>query len=262
MRVFLILVALAGGILAFWWISQQDPEKERTRLQAQTKLISARIGVQKMLESSDRFGFSNIVITPASDGKPVEFRAMAIQQGTPRPAFGEASANCEDTLEAAECWTITLLEIDGRPYPLTPLRTEAEPVETDLAPSTENALVNIEVGTPGTIDEGSNDRSGAEQTSLTTETPVQTTTESAEQITTDTPSDGAGPAATHQVDRPRINARSGPSTSTAILTTLDAGTRLAQIEENNGWAQFLVLDGPASGQTVWVALSIVAPIAP
>lgn len=270
MRVFLLLITTTGVAFAFWWISQQNPEKERARIQAQVEAVSARIGVQRLLEREERFGFSNIVITTRGKDQPVEFRALSTQQGTPRPAFGEASPSCDNTLELSECWAITLLEIDGRPYPLVDQLETSEQRSTDPVPSGGTAENNeileakqSSASPTASIDTTS--QSGTADPGADTQDPVPveaSTNPQTEQSDASPENEAVAPTATHQVDRPRINARAGPSTSTAIVTTLDSGTRLAEIEQGDGWAQFLVLDGPAAGETVWVALSIVAPVTP
>ncbi|MFK7893648.1 MAG: SH3 domain-containing protein [Granulosicoccus sp.] len=269
MRVFLLLILATGAAFTFWWISQQNPEEERARLEAQAKAVSARIGVQRLLESEDRFGFSNIVITTKSTDQPVEFRAMSTQQGTPRPAFGEASSNCDTTLELAECWAITLLEIDGRPYPLAGQLETSELQNTgpEVSEETGENSASSAVEQPSELETTDIDTTAPSETSAEatpriagpTEQPANTLAEAADKLPEN---EVAAPTATHQVDRPRINARAGPSTSSAIVTTLDGGTRLAEIEQGDGWAQFLVLDGPAAGEAVWVALSIVTPVTP
>ena len=62
--------------------------------------------------------------------------------------------------------------------------------------------------------------------------------------------------ATHLVDRPRVNARSGPGTSFGIVTSLPQGTPIALLEESNGWGKFRLLEEQASDDLIWVALSL------
>lgn len=266
MRIFLLLVVLVAGAGAFWWISQQDPSVERARLEASARAASAKIGMQKMLRASDVFQFTNVVVSvsQAEDGA-LEFRAMVIQQGAPRPVYGQAAPNCEDTLESADCWDLTVLEVDGRPYALTESALEETESASETAAPEETTSQGASSDDSAELDvEGTTAVTPAADEEPAQAVPIQSEDAAIElPVVSETSPDAGerpGPAATHEVARPRINARAGPSTSTAILTTLSGGTPLAQITAADGWGQFLVLSGEAEGTTVWIALSIVTPV--
>ncbi|MEM6548503.1 MAG: SH3 domain-containing protein [Pseudomonadota bacterium] len=65
------------------------------------------------------------------------------------------------------------------------------------------------------------------------------------------------PDTTHEVALPLINARTGPSTSEPIITTLRSGTPLALVELRAGWGRFVILEGEFSGAEGWAAMSLV-----
>ena len=254
MRIFLLFIVATVAGLAIWWISRQDPDVERARLTAAAKAASATVGMQKMLRESDVFEFTNVVVSPSQTEDVLEFRAMVIQQGAPRPVYGEAAPNCEDALEAAECWDLVLLEVDGRPYDLG---VGAPAPAGDAPDTTETDDTNPETAETGP----------AEETVVAPPTdpvagepaldPVEVITTTTEQPTQDP---RPGPIATHEVARPLINARSGPGTTNEVLTQLSGGTQLAQVSASEGWGQFLVLSGEAEGLTVWIAFSILVPV--
>lgn len=247
MRFVLLIVVLAVGFGGYWWISRQDPEAEKARLIAVAKAASAKIGMQKMLRESDVFEFTNVVISRSQTEGALEFRAMVIQQGAPRPVYGEAAPNCEDALEAAECWDIILLEVDGRPYQLGGPVPEEDGAETDQAGTTQ--------------EDPETDANTEDTATVDPEEPTPAQPEDAASETPDATQDTRpGPTATHEVARPLINARSGPGTSNEVLTRLSGGSRLAQISASEGWGQFLVLSGDSEGMTVWIAFSILSPV--
>lgn len=275
MRVFLLLIVLMGVGAGLWVILPHSPEDERARLAASARAASARIGVQKMLSESDLFDFTNVVVSANSQGEGFEFRAMALQQGASRPVYGQAAAQCDDALEAARCWEIVLLEVDGRPVDLglatvpaaseeaAPLKVP-EPEDVPTEPSAEGG--SEQVSESATADpEAVPDTSPAGPTEPeSTPEPAAAPVE-AEQSSgpIEEPADAAGPRSpTHVVDRPIVNARSGPGTENPVLTTLSGGTQLNQLDERDGWGQFEVLSGDSEGQTVWIALSIVTPVQP
>lgn len=74
--------------------------------------------------------------------------------------------------------------------------------------------------------------------------------------TAETSTQAKTPVATHHVDRPVINARTGPGTDNPAIGRLSADLRLSLMKTSQDWGQFLVLDGALKGQVVWVALDI------
>jgi uncharacterized protein YgiM (DUF1202 family) len=60
----------------------------------------------------------------------------------------------------------------------------------------------------------------------------------------------------------RANARRGPGLDNQVITVLSKGTELALLGIENGWGDFLVTQGEQEGTRAWIALSIVAEIAP
>ena len=65
---------------------------------------------------------------------------------------------------------------------------------------------------------------------------------------------------THRVDRPVVNARTGPGTGNPAVGRLTAGLDLSLVQTRQDWGQFVVLDGKLTGQIVWVAMDILRAI--
>lgn len=63
-------------------------------------------------------------------------------------------------------------------------------------------------------------------------------------------------AVTHRVDRPIVNARSGPGTSSPALGRLALGRDLSLLKTREDWGQFVVLEGKLARQVVWVAMDL------
>ena len=61
---------------------------------------------------------------------------------------------------------------------------------------------------------------------------------------------------THRVDRPVINARSGPGTGNPALGRLAEGRDLSLLKTRQDWGQFVVLEGKLARQVVWVAMDL------
>lgn len=257
MRILLILVAAAIIIAGGFWVSRQDPDAERARIMAAAEVAASRVGVQKMLRAQDAFDFSNVVITrdPESDG--FEFRAMSFSQGAARPVYGQARTDCGDGLDRAECWRIALLEIDGREYALA--RVPGADPESGQGNGAQPTASGSDVAASPSVPTPAEPAPPAAATVQPASTePAETAgAEPTESTATAGP---AGPSTTHRVNRPVVNARSGPGTNNPVVTRLNNGTALAQISQAEGWGQFMVLSGESEGQVVWVAFSIVSPV--
>ena len=167
---------------------------------------------------------------PVTQGER-DFRGLLREDGRLRPVYGRVASRCPAGTDRPSCWEIAHLEIDGAPAGAHhPARLSAEappavepPIETaDIAaakpPAAAPAKANVIAPTP--------------------------------------PLAPSGPTPTHAVDRPVINARSGPGTENQVVARLPEGLRLAMIEEQDGWGRFLVLDGDGKGQEIWAALRI------
>ena len=247
MRLLLLWIVIAAGLAGYLWFNQRDPDQERARLAVQAQVAAARIGVQKMLRESETFDFSHTVISRNADADGFEFRAMLVRQGAPRPVYGVARTTCDQALDTSACWQISELVVDGREYVVASTNPDAP--DNVASPASEATEQPQSLELPRS---GGNSTSPPSPESSPESNPAQPA--AVEQTIPSTP---AGPSPTHQVDRPVVNARSGPGTNNPVVTRLSGGTNLAQVGEADGWGQFMVLSGEAEGEIVWIALSIV-----
>lgn len=215
-----VIVALAGG--TWTWVAprtdQQNPKPEIVFDAGE------RVGVKRMLDAREDLQLVNLVVGSDTSSGLRNFRARLIEGGQARPVFGQARRLCNSAPNAAECWEIVLLQVDGKPRLLQSII--AEPEVQNLVTPTEDETV-IETG----------------------EIPRPIPPEEPQTVTTT-------PSATHLVARPIINARSGPGVSNPVLFKLSQGARLSQVGENNGWGKFIVLEGESRGAEAWASLSI------
>lgn len=239
----LILLVLAGGGAAYWWTNRDTAALQAA---ADAKILRAEkeLGIRQMLGNHGTFTFSSIVLDlKGPDGAP-EFRGQLRSQETLVAAYGQLRGRCEADFARAGCWEIALLEADGRP------------IELDTAPEL-----------PGTPDQPATGAEGAETTPAADASPAPESPDAAapssgaDTATTADPAPvSATPQATHRVTRERINSRTGPGTSNPVVTQLTEDTQIRLLETRSGWGQFAVMSGPAEGETVWIALSLTAPL--
>jgi len=258
----LVICGLAGGAL---FLLERGLQATQPVPPAGIDERREALGVRRMLTEA-RFDFSALVIGIARDDLR-DFRGSLREAGRVRPVYGQARRLCVKGLDAADCWEIGYLQVDGRQVlpaedaatpidPAVDLRADDEPagapvIETADVPA--EALVEVPVDVPAEeLLAGAPVADGTPRPAATetvTETVTETTTEPAT-------SDTAPPAATHKVARPVINTRDGPGTDNAVVTRLNAGARLALVERTGEWGRFVVLDGAESGTEVWAALRI------
>ncbi len=81
-----------------------------------------RAGLRARLADDARLGaaptLTDLVVGSAPDAGGLSFRARTIDASgdafaVARPVYGRAEARCDVGLERADCWRVTLLEIDG-----------------------------------------------------------------------------------------------------------------------------------------------------
>lgn len=262
MRVVVLLIAVILIVAGFFWFSYQDPAAERSRLTAAAENATALIGVQRMLRRESVYAFTNVVISRNPDGQGFEFRALSVRQGVARPVYGQVKSLCAQRSDTAECWEIGLLEIDGRTYIEDGTRTVPAAESTaggSVAPyagGQDSQNTNVAVTPEPSVVQPT--------VNLEQKEPVVPASAPAQPEATSTgelqSAQSIGPSPTHRVDRPVVNARSGPGTENPVVTTLLGGTELAQIDETGGWGQFMVLSGDAKGEVVWISLNIVIPV--
>jgi len=118
MRTFLWLIALAGitAIGYGWWLDErrQDaaaaPERLATR--------AAETGLRRMLAGHGGLDFADLVIGPAAGPDLRDFRGRVARDGRKLPVYGQARRLCAKALDAADCWQIAYLEVDGEVEPM------------------------------------------------------------------------------------------------------------------------------------------------
>ena len=234
----LILLALVVGVAGYWWISR-DTEALKAAAAAKVTRAEQEVGIRQMLAGHETFNFSNVVLTlDGPEGSP-EFRGQIESQESVVAAYGQIQGTCDGEFARAECWTHALLEADGRPVELgtSPEVPGGEGVEQPEANQQTAATTETSTATPATAPPPTPAAAPAAETAAAA--PAT-----------------AGPEATHFVTRPRINSRAGPGTGNPIVTQLIGDTRLGLLQTQGGWGQFVVIDGPAEGETVWIALSL------
>lgn len=239
----LILLALVVGAAGYWWMSR-DSEALQAAAAAKVTRAEQEVGIRQMLAGHDTFKFSNVVLTlEGPDGQP-EFRGQIESQEAVVAAYGQVQGNCDSEYTRSECWSLALLEADGRP------------VELSTAPEVPSE--EPQQAATGSAEGTAPAQTAASDGNAPAPTPTPTAAPAA-----DAPAAQpslAGPTATHVVTRPRINSRAGPGTGNPIITQLVGDTRLGLLTSQGGWGQFVVIDGPSEGETVWIALSLTAPI--
>lgn len=239
MRLFLvlILIGLIGGAGIGWWPTEERESEEMAealRLKAE-----AALGIRRMLRAHPEYDFQQIVVGRVLEGGHVDFRGRMQRQGRADAVYGLVSVNCVKNLAVAGCWDLTYLESSGK------LMSFASSADIAQSPGTAGADTVAEA--PG-VDLAT----ALEQASA----PISTDSGNYSSREMVQSQEGFAPSVTHLVARSVINTRSGPGTDNPVLTKLNAGARLALIEQRGGWGNFVILDGSAGGKEVWAALSL------
>ncbi|MEM1297806.1 MAG: SH3 domain-containing protein [Pseudomonadota bacterium] len=239
MRLFLVLILLGliGGAGIGWWPAEERESEEMAealRLKAE-----AALGIRRMLRAHPDYDFQQVVVGRVLDGGQVDFRGQMQRQGRADAVYGLVSVQCVEDLAVAGCWNLTYLESSGKLMSFANAADVAQkPVTADDDPVAEAARVNH-----ATARKPRSDPISTEFGNYVSHETIQL-------------EEGFAPSATHLVARAVINTRSGPGTDNPVLTKLNAGARLALIEQRGGWGNFVILDGSAGGKEVWAALSL------
>jgi hypothetical protein len=246
-------------------------DAERAKIEARRVESVSRIGIRRMLSENDGFKIYDIALGKWLDDGSRDFRGFLQREGNAFPAYGRVRPICETGVENPKCWEIVYLEANGTEVDITGNAAVAEPQSENLGnnkstppqPTTtigdqsqddEDAAENL-AALPDTSPESA---ASAEQSLAPTITEPE---ETAEPLSDPVPA-AAEPSSTHKVVPSRANARRGPGLDNQIITVLSKGTELALLGIENGWGDFLVTQGEQEGTRAWIALSIVAEIAP
>lgn len=227
-----VAIAVAGG--TWTWVA---PSAKRPSTQTHVNQdADERLGLRRMLGQREDLSFVNLVVGSAHDGLRT-FRARLVEDAHPRPVFGQARRICNSAPDLAECWEIASLQVDGEVRDLGQQTAKAAPTAGGPVAAT---AVGDEIETSD-IPKSPVDPAPTVAPISAVSAPIEVEPE---------------PAVTHLVARPIINARSGPGLTNEVLLKLTQGNRLALISKQQGWGQFIVLDGDDQGSKVWASLSI------
>lgn len=237
---FVIWIVLGAGLSGAGWLWSADGPPEKLLVQpAALSDARERAGLYRMLDGQEGLRFADLVIG-LSDGDLRDFRGRLEREGRMRPVFGQARRLCLKGLEAADCWEIAHLEIDGRPAAgFGEVADEATPPEM-----TAEALPEIDATFEAPPEEVAPEIETAD---------LPREEETAEPAPVAVVAVNA-PQPTHRVARQMINTRAGPGTENPVVARLPLGTLLTLADRQNGWGQFVIAD---DGRTVWASLKIV-----
>lgn len=107
MLVFAGIVAVGYG---YWAETQRLASAGKSERAA---IGQADLGLRRMLLGHGGYAFADLVIGVKSGIDRFDFRGRVSRDGRSMPAYGQAQRLCEYGLEAADCWRIVMLEIDG-----------------------------------------------------------------------------------------------------------------------------------------------------
>ena len=237
-----LFLGLAGGTWS--WVAPDNTGKASEP--AYFVDAQEQAGLRRMLSGHRNLALFDLVIAAPIESGTRDFRARFQKDGHTRPVYGRAKRLCKDGPEAAECWEISLFEIDGQQS----LATVTQSIETVPMAELENSREEIATDTEALIETA--DADAQNYGFLVAKEPAL----GPRSIVDREPAAQLSQAATHLVNRPIINARDGPSTDNKVIAKLSNGVHLSLLKAKNGWGRFVVLDGQAKDQEIWAALRI------
>lgn len=259
----LVAIVIAAAV---WWTGR-DLDAERAKIEARRVESVSKIGIRRMLSENGDFKIFDVALGQWLDDGSRVFRGFLQRDGNAFPAYGRVRSVCVTGVEKPECWEIAYLEANGRELYTASNRPVLEP---DSVGQGNSVQILPQPSNPASDQAQGGDEAGTNLVALpdtvfvAVQAPAPATVEpgdAAEPQADPTPAK-TGPAPTHIVVPSRVNARRGPSLDEAVLTVLTKGTELVLLDTKGGWGDFLVMQGEQEGTRAWIALSIVAEIAP
>jgi hypothetical protein len=259
----LIAIVIATAV---WWTGR-DLDAERAKIEALRVESNSRIGIRRMLSENSDFKIFDVALGQRLDDGSRVFRGFLQRDTNAFPAYGRVRSVCVTGVEKPECWEIAYLEANGREVYTA---SNAPVPEPESAGQGNNVQILPQPSGPasdqvqGGEEAGTNLVALPDTLSVAEQAPASAAVEPGEAVEPQpapTPAK-TGPLPTHKVVPSRVNARRGPSLDEAVLTVLTKGTELVLMDTKGGWGDFLVTQGEQEGTRAWIALSIVAEIAP
>lgn len=228
---------------------------------------SADLGLKRMLVGHGGYAFSDLVIGRRSPDGHLDFRGRITRDRRSMPAYGQAKPLCEIGLDAADCWQIVYLEVDGMaeavndgPVLLADLKNRRSRRLDRTERLLETADIKPMLAAPAALPTSVTGIEQPPKSSISVAWAPVPLPRGAATSGQDAPEPMA--TATHAVALPKINGRAGPGLDWPVITKLRRGTKLVQIGGKRGWGEFQIVGGAVSApadRKVWAALSVLSP---